>query len=79
MFLYILESARNQKLYIGHTGDLERRLREHNETGRGWTRMYRPWTLIYSKEFPSRAQAMHEERFLKSLKSPKKVKTYIAG
>ncbi len=30
-----------------------------------------PWKLIYYQEFPSRAEAMRRERYLKSLKNKK--------
>ncbi|MCX5885461.1 MAG: GIY-YIG nuclease family protein [Proteobacteria bacterium] len=55
---------------MGHTSDVERRLREHNNKEPGKQRYTRkqqgPWLLIYSEEMPSRSEAMEREIFLKS-------------
>jgi putative endonuclease len=66
-YVYILKSLKTDKLYIGHTDDLVRRLEEHN-TGRGgrYTRQNGPWMLVNSSSFPDRASAVRRERFLKS-------------
>jgi len=69
-WVYIIESETTGKIYIGHTSNLERRLREHNDTvlGKGrYTRKQKgPWPLIYSEEMKSRSEAMKREKSLKS-------------
>ena len=69
-FVYILESETTGRIYIGHTSDLERRLKEHNNPRVGKHRYTRkqkgPWRLIYFEEKKSRSEAMKRERFLKS-------------
>jgi predicted GIY-YIG superfamily endonuclease len=54
------------RFYVGHTDDLERRMAQH-ETGamRGFTRSYLPVTLVWSEEFPTRAEALAAERRIK--------------
>lgn len=49
--------------YTGITSDIERRLVEHNETGRGarYTRARRPVVLVYSEACESRALAAQRE------------------
>ena len=67
-WVYILRSGRNGKLYVGQTGDLERRLTEHDE-GRGgkFTRLNGPWELMYKEAHENRTSAVRRERFLKSV------------
>ena len=49
--VYILFSDSHNKHYTGFTTDLEDRLLSHNELGNGWTMAFRPWRLIYKKDF----------------------------
>ena len=65
--VYILFSASSGRTYVGFTNNIERRLTEHNiiETS-GFTLRYRPWTLIYSEEFTTKADAMKHEKFYKT-------------
>jgi len=66
MFIvYIIENGQG-KLYIGQTGDLEKRILDHNELGKGYTSKFRPWKLIHSEHFNSRAEAMQREKYLKT-------------
>ncbi len=78
-WVYILENA-DGKLYIGQTDDLERRLGEHNspEAGSGkFTHKNGPWKLAWQEMHPSRASAMARERFIKSKKSAKWIRTNL--
>ena len=66
-YLYVLESLRNRKRYIGSTCKApETRLKEHNSGSNRWTRQNRPLRLVYYEECQSRAEANRRERFLKS-------------
>ena len=41
----------------------------HNKLGKkGWTIKYRPWEVVYSQEFTTKAEAMKREKELKSAK-----------
>ncbi|HEX8216765.1 MAG TPA: GIY-YIG nuclease family protein [Allosphingosinicella sp.] len=62
------------RLYVGHTDDLERRMAQH-ETGqvRGFTCEYLPVALVWSEEFPTRAEALAAERRLKGWSRAKKL------
>jgi putative endonuclease len=68
MFIvYILHSSKYDKTYVGYTGNLEQRLKHHNELGnKGWTIKYRPWELVYKEEFEEKSEAMKRERWFKS-------------
>jgi putative endonuclease len=78
-YVYILQSFKNDKLYIGHTDNLSRRLEEHN-TGRGgkYTRQNKPWKLLYSEEHSDRSSAAKRETYLKSTKGSQEKKK-LAG
>jgi putative endonuclease len=65
-YVYILQSLKTGKLYIGHTDNLTRRLEEHN-TARGgkYTRQNSPWKLVYNESQPDRSSAAQREIYLK--------------
>lgn len=67
-YLYILRCT-DGTLYTGITTDLDRRLREHNESSVGakYTRGRRPVILVYSRRFRTRSNASREEIRIKSL------------
>jgi putative endonuclease len=48
------------------TSDIERRIYEHNQGRNKSTRPYKPWVLVYSKEFETRLEARAYEKWLKS-------------
>ena len=77
IFVYVLRSETTGRLYIGHTKDVGRRLREHESGQSPSTRRRGPWTLIYSEAFATRGEAMRHERWLKSLKNPARVCAYV--
>ena len=64
--VYILFSEKYNKHYVGFSSNNELRLKSHNEFGKDWTARYRPWKLIYTKEFETKVEAMSHEKFLKS-------------
>ena len=65
--VYILYSARYNKIYVGYTSNLKERLLSHNELGKkGWTIKYRPWLLVHTESFETKQQALLREKELKS-------------
>ncbi|KOH47049.1 GIY-YIG nuclease family protein [Sunxiuqinia dokdonensis] len=44
--VYVLHSEKFDKIYVGMTSDLERRVFAHNNLPKGWTKSFRPWKLI---------------------------------
>ena len=73
-FVYILECA-DKTLYVGCTNNLEKRLKEHNNSKQGahYTKIRRPVILKYKKESPTLAQARAREAELKRLPHTKKL------
>ncbi len=68
--VYILYSEKHDKIYIGHTSDLQERFKSHNERGKkGWTINYRPWKIIHRELYETKKQAMNREKELGDIKS----------
>ena len=64
--MYVLYSEKFNKIYIGFTSNLEKRLLSHNELGsKDWTRHYRPWKIILSESFDLKKEALKREKQLK--------------
>jgi len=67
-FVYILQSFRNGKYYIGSTVDLERRLKQHNSGWEHTGKSLGPFELKFSQKFSSIDSARKIEQKLKALK-----------
>ena len=65
-YVYIIQSQKYKKLYIGYTENLKTRFSEHNRGKVTATKNRRPLELIYFEAFRSKADAKSRERFLKS-------------
>lgn len=65
----------DDSLYTGITTDVERRVKEHNEVGKGakYTRARQPVALVYSEEAENRSEAASREAVLKKLKRSEKL------
>ncbi|MEK7659642.1 MAG: GIY-YIG nuclease family protein [Patescibacteria group bacterium] len=46
-YTYVLKSLLDNKLYIGYSSDLRRRMKEHKNGGSKSTKSRRPFVLIY--------------------------------
>jgi len=68
-YTYILRSEKDKTYYIGSTGNLTNRVREHNFGNTRYTKLKRPWILIYSEEFQTRGLAVMREKQLKRIKN----------
>lgn len=65
--VYVLFSEKFNKIYIGMTSNLEQRFKSHNELSKkGWTKNFRPWTIIYPEKYVQKEAALKREKQLKS-------------
>ena len=78
-FLYILKSRSSGKYYTGISSNPQRRLIYHNSIEKGFTSRFRPWEIIFDKEFPTKTEALQIERKIKSWKSRKMIEKIICG
>lgn len=67
--LYIIQSVPTGRLYTGITTDPTRRVKEHNGSSRGarYTRIGRPWKIVYLEPCGSQSDALRRERAVKRL------------
>ncbi|MFA7253718.1 MAG: GIY-YIG nuclease family protein [Patescibacteria group bacterium] len=65
-YIYVLYSIHYPKRYVGCTGDIQRRLTEHNSGKMSFTKRYMPWKLIHSEGFETLAEARCREKYLKT-------------
>jgi putative endonuclease len=65
-YVYIIKSDEGFH-YTGFTGDLEKRLIEHNEKKLSfWTKRGTNWKLIYKEEFKDKTEALNREKWFKT-------------
>ena len=76
--VYVLRSLVNKRLYIGQTNNIDRRLLEHNEGHSHYTRLTKPFELVYREEFSTRSDAVNRELELKSGKGREWLKVILA-
>jgi len=64
-FVYAIRSDMRNRIYIGHTKDIERRLKYHNFGYVMSTAKHRPWVLVAKQGFGNWNEARWLERQLK--------------
>ena len=66
-YVYIIGSLSfPEKVYVGHTSNLKRRIADHNYGNTSHTRKYVPWKLLVYLGFDDKAKALDFEKYLKS-------------
>ncbi len=65
-YVYLLQSKKDNKTYLGSTNDLVRRLKEHDDGKVIATKNRRPLILVYSENYATLIEARIRERFLKT-------------
>lgn len=66
-FVYILHSLKEPgRYYVGYTGNLDKRLAEHNSGKSAHTKPWAPWEIVTHITFKSKDTAQQFEKYLKS-------------
>ena len=65
-FVYVLKSAKDGTRYTGITTNLIRRLADHNKGCSRYTKIHRPYQIVYFEESPNRIEARKREKYLKT-------------
>ena len=65
----------DKTLYVGCTNDLEKRIKQHNESkwGAHYTKLRRPVKLVYSEQFATLKEARCREAKIKGWPREKKL------
>ena len=67
-YVYVLQSMKDQKYYIGSSSDVQARLNYHNAGLQRSTRHRIPFILIYQEQLNSKHDALIREKQIKSYK-----------
>ena len=64
-FVYILQSEKDNSLYVGSTENVKKRVAEHNSGASKYSSSKRPYVLKWFCAFPSKQIALRFEKYLK--------------
>ncbi len=67
-YVYVLQSLKDKKLYIGFSTDLRKRSKDHNSGGTKSTKTRRPFRLLYYEAHLSEKDARRREKYFKTEK-----------
>ena len=79
--VYALYNEHCNKIYIGQTSNIQKRLADHNQKlGNHFTaKCQGRWELIYQESVATRSEALAREKQLKSYRGREFIKSYIPG
>jgi len=77
-FVYVLRSLKDNKLYIGYTDSIERRISQHMMGKVAATKGRLPLQLIYYEAYLEKQDAKGREKFLKGGSGHKYLKKQLA-
>lgn len=76
-YVYVLQSKKNNELYVGYTKDLRRRFSEHNCDKNFSTKPYVPWQLIFYEAYLNEEDAKRREKYLKTSQGSRLLKRML--
>ena len=65
-YVYVLQSKKDNELYVGCINDLKRRLKEHNDGLVFSTKGKHPYAIIHYEAFLHKKDAFLREKWLKT-------------
>jgi len=82
-FVYILQSKKDKKFYIGYTANLKKRIQEHKNGEVQSTKGRRPLNLIFYEAYLNQHDALRREDYFKTTAGKRALKImlkeYLAG
>ena len=78
-WVYIIKSEKTDRYYTGSCGNIEIRLREHNNNQTKTTKHRGPYKLIYKEKFELKKDALSREKQIKNYKSGRAFKKLVAS
>ena len=76
--VYILQSDRTKRYYIGYTSNLERRLEFHNQGMTRSTKHGAPWSVVHREQFETKSEALLREQAIKSYRGNSRFKKLVS-
>lgn len=76
-YFYILRSHKNNKLYLGYTSDLKKRIKSHDNGENKATKLNIPYELIYYSAFKDQRDALACEKYFKTTSGWKRIKKML--
>ncbi|MFA6993852.1 MAG: GIY-YIG nuclease family protein [Patescibacteria group bacterium] len=76
-YVYLLKSLKTDKLYIGSTNDLKKRITDHNRGKTSSTKSGQPWKLIYYEAHLTKTLARKAELFYKTGQGRRQIKSKL--
>lgn len=76
-YVYILQSTKYKKLYIGFSSDLRQRFKSHNAGKSEATKPFIPYELIFYEAFLNQRDAKNRETYLKTGYGLRSIKTML--
>ncbi|MGB2632113.1 MAG: GIY-YIG nuclease family protein [Minisyncoccales bacterium] len=76
-YIYILQSLKDQRTYVGYSHDIQNRLARHNAGQVPATQNRRPLKLIFSESFETEKEAKQRELYWKSGAGRRKMKFFF--
>ena len=67
-YVYVLKSTNHDFIYVGHTIDLKRRYKKHDNGEELSTKHYKPFDLIHYEAYRNIKDAKKRERYFKTTK-----------
>lgn len=65
-YVYVLRSLNTDRLYVGYTNDLRKRLQKHNRGLNFSTKPHKPWQIIHYEAYRNQKDAKRRENYLKT-------------
>ena len=78
-FVYILQSEKDDKFYIGSTSNVDARLQYHNSGLQRSTRNRIPFKLVYYETVADKQTALKREKQIKAYKNGEAFKKLLEG
>ncbi len=76
-YVYILYSDRTDRYYVGMTANIEKRMQDHNAGRSTYTKLGKPWVLVYKEEFADKVGATEREKEIKGRKSRRYIEKLV--
>jgi len=78
-YVYVLQSQKDKKFYVGYTKNVQKRFEEHNNGLVRSTMNRRPLKLIYWEGCINRQDATRREKYLKTTWGERYIKTRVSN